>query len=955
MRTRSLAALLAASALFAGNAAGFAPAFRAERTLEVAKTAPADQPRAFRNIVARGTTATARQRADLLAQRFGTAGELWDADTGVPLRIWGSGISYPGAVDDASLAEHAAREVLADHLELLAPGSAITDWTLGWNEKRGDVRTVVFTQSWRGMPVLGGRIEMELKQDRMILIGSEALPNVAATVPAAFVDGAAAGQKAAAWVGSAYHAPTTGGAALGASVLPIIHAHGQGIDFHVVQTAIVDSDTPRGQWQVYTDAQSGEPLARHETLAFATGSLKFHVPTTYPQAGYTDRLALYANATVGGAAVTATIDGLLTWAGATAATVVPSVSGTYVNVTTQTGAKAAGNLSITDGGIATWDQSATDTLDAQLDAYINANDAKTYARANIDSKLPWLAAVIPVFVNESQTCNAYSNGDDIHFFVAGPSQSGSVTCSNTGRINDVLYHEFGHSLNANSLMGDWSQTDGAFGEGQADTYAQTMINSAQIGKGFFSNMLTTPIRDSDPVGSEFIYPQDYTGQEIHDAGRIFSGTMWDLRKALIAQYGYAAGRAKHDAIYYGIIQHSLDMTTTYAEALAANDDDGNLGNGTPDQCLIQTAFAAHGLATGSAVSGVNPPTRDGFTITVPLAMGNASCPPPGVSSMTVTWQLRETPTTMGTVQLAASGQSWTGVIPTQPDGSVVQYKVDIALASGSNLSYPDNKADPMYEFYVGTLQPIKCWDFETNPTDWTHKATTGTDEWQWGPPMGTSANTDPASAHGGSNVYGIDLGQNGGDSMYENNTDQSATSPVVDTTGYDNVRLQFYRWLNVEDANFDHATINVDGNQRWINFNSNMGNNSNTQHLDKEWRFQDVDLSKDAADNKVQVSFELSSDPGLTFGGWTVDDVCIMGHALDAQAVCGNGVVEAGEECDDGNTANGDGCSSTCQLETAGPGDTGCCSSTRTTAGGSLLLALGVLAVGGRRRSRKQR
>ena len=34
-------------------------------------------------------------------------------------------------------------------------------------------------------------------------------------------------------------------------------------------------------------------------------------------------------------------------------------------------------------------------------------------------------------------------------------------------------------------------------------------------------------------------------------------------------------------------------------------------------------------------------------------------------------------------------------------------------------------------------------------------------------------------------------------------------------------------------------------------------------------------------------------------------------------AVCGNGIIEtaAGEQCDDRNTANGDGCSSTCQIE----------------------------------------
>ena len=38
-------------------------------------------------------------------------------------------------------------------------------------------------------------------------------------------------------------------------------------------------------------------------------------------------------------------------------------------------------------------------------------------------------------------------------------------------------------------------------------------------------------------------------------------------------------------------------------------------------------------------------------------------------------------------------------------------------------------------------------------------------------------------------------------------------------------------------------------------------------------------------------------------------------------AVCGNGVIETGEQCDDGNTVSGDGCSSTCQTESdPGPG-----------------------------------
>src|SRR5205085_6379394 len=47
-----------------------------------------------------------------------------------------------------------------------------------------------------------------------------------------------------------------------------------------------------------------------------------------------------------------------------------------------------------------------------------------------------------------------------------------------------------------------------------------------------------------------------------------------------------------------------------------------------------------------------------------------------------------------------------------------------------------------------------------------------------------------------------------------------------------------------------------------------------------------------------------------TFGGGVFDQ--------DIALLCGNGVINAGEQCDDSNHANGDCCSSTCQFETAG-------------------------------------
>jgi cysteine-rich repeat protein len=49
----------------------------------------------------------------------------------------------------------------------------------------------------------------------------------------------------------------------------------------------------------------------------------------------------------------------------------------------------------------------------------------------------------------------------------------------------------------------------------------------------------------------------------------------------------------------------------------------------------------------------------------------------------------------------------------------------------------------------------------------------------------------------------------------------------------------------------------------------------------------------------------------------TVSSVTGSGSSAAANPVCGNGLLEAGEECDDGNFLAGDGCSITCQREAA--------------------------------------
>src|SRR5262252_4052633 len=61
-------------------------------------------------------------------------------------------------------------------------------------------------------------------------------------------------------------------------------------------------------------------------------------------------------------------------------------------------------------------------------------------------------------------------------------------------------------------------------------------------------------------------------------------------------------------------------------------------------------------------------------------------------------------------------------------------------------------------------------------------------------------------------------------------------------------------------------------------------------------------------------------------------------------ATCGNGIVDPGEQCDDGNTVSGDGCRQDCSLEGCNDGsvdpNTSCYTSSATVAAGAAPAAV---------------
>jgi cysteine-rich repeat protein len=931
MRFRTLAIAAAFSTGIVSTGEAFVPQKGAERPIVAAGRAP----RAHRDV---SWTTKVAGLASWHAQ--------WDRDTDVPLRLWGAGVAAPNAMIDPAAAEAAARQFLSAHLDLLAPGATLADFVLVANQLggSGDVRSVAFMQYVNGLRVVGGAIGFSFKADHLIMVSSTALPHVAVRMPGGKLPQAMLATSARTWLAQAGHDVTIRNQG-DRVIVPIVRPRGNGgpdIEYRVAETLSVETTATAGRWDVWLDAADASPVARASTIMFATGTVLYNASDRYPGSTRTGRPAAKANHSVNGAQVLSGMDGTITWAGTAPATVAPSLVGPLVAITNKSGALIADTLTLAAGGTVTWSKATSELEDSQVSSFIYAGQAKEFARARLNPGLTYLDQQLSVNVNEPNTCNAYSTGDDIHFYKK------NAQCENTGRMADVVYHEFGHSMHANSIIPGQGAFDGALSEGLADTLAASMTGDHGMGRGFF--FTDVPLRDLDPVGTEKKWPQDTTG-EVHNDGEIIGEALWDTRKALEAKLGATAGFNLTLKIYYGIMQRATDIPSSYAEALVSDDDDGNLANGTPNQCEINAAFGLHGLADASVTIGLTPPVRDNYTVSMTInPPAQSSCPPPSVQSALLSWN--PVGGTGGQLPLTASGTTWSAQIPTQPNNTVVQYSVTVTLSDGSNLTYPQNAADPQYQFYVGPVTKIACFDFESGIGDWTHSGTPAArDEWQAGAPMGVGG--DPKTAHGGANVLGMDLG--GDDGLYSPQTTQWAESPMIDLQGNTQVRLQYYRWLNSEDGAYDQATILANDTRVWSSFASPGMPQSGINHTDREWRFQDVDLSAQAATGKIKLKFQLKSDPGLELGGWTIDDVCIVAVGGPGPATCGNGAVDTGETCDDANTVDGDGCSAACQIETGGTppaGIPGGCCSVGTNPTGAIALSLLTIGLVLRRRRR---
>jgi len=901
----------------------------------------------------------------------GTWQAAWDRATGVPSRIWGAGLAAPGSIASADLAAAFARAVLAAHIALLAPGASPADFELVSNTLDGDLRSVGFVQKRGGRLVVSGQVSFRFKHDRLFVIGSEALPHV--TLPAqprARLARAVLQDRAATILRRDLVLPDAPVTAPGEEVVLPLIGDDAILGYRIAVPITVDGGA-EGRYLAYSDPATGETLAVRQLNLFELGTMLYRGVDRYPGRPRIDRPAAYAHVTVNGAPQTTSAAGQVSWSDSAPRTVATAVVGDLVAIVNKAsgGVLATVQLPLAAGGLAVWDASAATEDDAQVQTYLNVNTAKDFAR-DLDPNMPKLGEQITANVNIAQDCNAFFDGKSINFFHA------STNCQNTGLIQDVVFHEFGHAVHQAEIIDGVGAFDGAMSEGAADFFAAQITGDPRMGRGFFYT--DAPLRDLDPETSENRWPEDIG--EIHKTGVIFGGTFWDLRKALIAELGDAEGIRVTKQLYIGALRRSVSIPTSLVEVLAADDDDGDLSNGTAHECTIRNAYGRHGLRTTfgivAAPDHLEQPTAS-TTVQVELDGLAERCVGDEIDHAELVWKPfgANGPVAGTAMAVQTAPTKFFAELPLAIDDKVL-YQVKVVFKDTSVLTLPDNLADPYYELYEGHTVPLYCTGFEDGDpmmAGWKTGTKDGTaSPWAWGVP--TMGATDPHAAFSASHALVQVLN---GD--YAPMTSSYVKMPAISIGRWTDVHLQYRRWLAVEDSHFDQARVTVGDQQAWVNFTQNTGDSSSAQHIDREWRFQDVAVSGYQPGHTLEIGWDLTSDEGLELGGWAIDDVCVVANvsgvcgdgvvtvheACDDGAdnadrpnacrtwcqapACGDGIVDDGEECDVGFAGNSE-CTASCDVVES-PGLGGCCSAERG-AGGSFGLGALVLGLVLRRRRR---
>jgi len=434
---------------------------------------------------------------------------------------------------------------------------------------------------------------------------------------------------------------------------------GQGYGHVLAWTFVFQRPPEEARWEVMLDAHSGEVLAFQDINSYVRrtiiggvypltstgvcpdpdrcGTMQSQWPMPFADTGFpapnnfTNSCGLYQY--VLGSTVTTTL------------------TGKYVNINDTCGnisnSSSTGNINL--GGVndqhdCTSGGGSPGNTPASRSGFYELNKIAEMARGYLPAN-GWLNSQLTANMNINLTCNAFWGGGTVNFYRSGGG------CRNTGEIAAVFDHEWGHGLDDNDTGGVLSNSSEAYG----DIAAIYRLEASCVGYGFHWNgggvcgmtadgtgfnaneALTGPthcdldcsgVRDADwakhnpntPdtalgfVCSSCTSGSGPCGKQVHCAAAPARQAAWDLttRDLTAAPFNMSSETAfiTGNRLFYlgsGLIgswhsctcggsSNGCGATNGYMQWLGADDNDGNLNNGTPHMTALFAAFDRHGIA-----------------------------------------------------------------------------------------------------------------------------------------------------------------------------------------------------------------------------------------------------------------------------------------------------------------------------------------------------------------------
>jgi Zn-dependent metalloprotease len=818
---------------------------------------------------------------DALSQRYGGSWRIyaWNPQTRTPGNLYGSGAPVTAALRDAETVEAVARQVLATNAATLGVNPAelrLTGTPHGLGKWAAH-----FQQTYQGLDVWGGRVHLTFTESgRLFAMGSEFYGGITLDATPRYNARQAEGVAQADLPFNAATDRIEEGTTLMVLPVPLTET---AVEHHLAWRVAVRTAEPLGVWATWVDAHDGRILWRTNDIAFVDfiGTDRGEVePNTYCN-GPANQPLKYARVSVAGVGSTyAGADGswIVPCAGSDARDVTATLYSPYTDVNNQGGPDAQFTGTATPGTpFPIWFDDEHAQRD-ERDAFNAISDLHDFFML-FDPAFAYIHQSIVCNVSLPQTCNAYWDGYSINFFAEGDG------CANTGQIQGVVHHEYGHGVQ-NAILG-WQGNEG-LGEGNGDVLANLMTRESMIGRGFYWGGCGEGIRNSE---NTLVYPENVEGQEEHDAGRVIAGFHWDVMQGLWGLYGPDEGTRLSAALWHfaRVLEQPVTQPAQVLATFIADDDNGNLEDGTPHFPYLCAAAERHHFACPTLMVGViiqHTPllttTEEGDRdVTATIFSTEAPLDP---DSILVRYRIDGGSFQQLVMSPAGPFDEYGATLPGLQEPCTVEYYLRAVDEAGNASNHPADAPDELHTFdVVHFYDPMETEDGWTVNLEGTDDAVDGF--WERVDPVGTTA--QPENDHTPDPAAICWVTENGapGDLPGAHDVDSGTTSlytAVYDLSGADSVQVSYWRWysyeMGMEDDDWWNVDVRNDGGD-WVTI-------EHSRTYTHRWHLVAVDAKTLFGDalGQVQFRFRASDTQGLSMVEAAIDDLKIRVWDLAAEA-----------------------------------------------------------------------